>query len=89
MHEFFADVSILVTDTKGSPYLQLSGADSMSYAMLPAGKYRVTVRFHGQSETREVTLDGKSGSDVDFHWKGIRGCQVDMRRRSATRKCMA
>lgn len=68
-NEFVADVRLLVTDTKGNPYLQLSGAGPMTYAMLPAGKYRVTASFKGMSETREVTLDGKTGRDVYFHWK--------------------
>ncbi|MCP5307477.1 MAG: hypothetical protein H6953_18875 [Chromatiaceae bacterium] len=69
-NEFVADVTLLVTDTHGVPYLQLSDAGPMTYAMLPAGKYRITARFRGRSETREVTLDGKTGRDVYFHWKG-------------------
>ena len=69
-NEFVADVTLLVTDTHGVPYLQLNDAGPMTYAMLPAGKYRITARFKGRSETREVTLDGKTGRDVYFHWKG-------------------
>jgi hypothetical protein len=69
-NEFVANVNVVVTDTKGSPYLMLTAAGPMTYAMLPAGRYRVTARLNGQSETREVTLDGKNGRDVYFHWKG-------------------
>lgn len=69
-NEFVADVRLLITDNHGTPYLQLQGGGPMTYAMLPAGKYRVTANFKGQSETREVTLDGKTGRDVYFHWKG-------------------
>lgn len=69
-NEFVADVNLLVTDMRGVPYLQVASAGPMTYAMLPAGKYRITARFRGQSETREVTLDGKIGRDVYFHWKG-------------------
>ncbi len=69
-NEFVADVKLLVTDTRGTPYLQLNSGGPMTYAMLPAGKYRVTARFKGQSEVRDVTLDGKNGRDVYFHWKG-------------------
>lgn len=69
-NEFVADVNLLVTDLRGTPYLQLNNGGPMTYAMLPAGKYRITARFKGQSETREVTLDGKGGRDVVFHWKG-------------------
>ena len=67
-NEFVANVGLLVTDLRGTPYLQLSGAGPMTYARLPAGKYRVTARFNGKSETREVTIDGKAGQDVNFHW---------------------
>ena len=68
-NDFVANVGLLVTDLHGTPYLQVSGAGPMTYARLPAGKYRVTARFKGQSETREVSLDGKGGRDVAFHWK--------------------
>jgi hypothetical protein len=68
-NEFITSVSLLVTDAHGAPYLQLNAAGPMTYAMLPAGKYRIVAQFKGQSETRDVTLDGKSGRDVMFHWK--------------------
>lgn len=68
--EFVADVHLLITDTKGTPYLQLDGAGPMTYARLPPGTYRISARRHGQLETREVTLDGKTGRDVSFHWQG-------------------
>lgn len=68
--EFVEDVNLLLTDMRGTPYLQVASAGPMTYAMLPAGKYRITARFKGQSETREVTLDGKNGRDVYFHRKG-------------------
>lgn len=69
-NEFVADVKLLVTDARGVPYLQLGDAGPMTYAMLPTGKYRITAQFRGKSETREVTLEGKTGRDVYFHWKG-------------------
>lgn len=68
-NEFVADVDVLITNTRGTPYLQLSNAGPMTYVMLPTGKYRITARFKGLSETREVTLNDKSGRDVYFHWK--------------------
>ena len=71
-NEFVADVSLAITDLKGSPYLALSDAGPMTYAMLPPGKYRITARYQGQSETHEVALDGKTGRDVYFHWKGAK-----------------
>lgn len=68
-NEFVADVNVLITDTRGTPYLLLNSAGPMTYAMLPAGKYRITARFKGLSETREVMLNDKAGRDVYFHWK--------------------
>jgi len=69
-NEFVADVSLLITGEHGIPYLQLSNAGPMTFAKLPAGKYRVTAGYKGQSETHEVTLDDKGGRDIYFHWKG-------------------
>ena len=68
-NEFVADVNVLITNTRGTPYLQLSSAGPMTYVMLPTGKYRITARFRGLSETREVMLNDKAGRDVYFHWK--------------------
>ena len=67
---FAAGVRLLSTDTRGTPYVQLGSGGPMTYAMQPAGKYRVTARFKGQSETREVVLDGRAGRDVYLHRKG-------------------
>ncbi|HWS05157.1 MAG TPA: hypothetical protein VN230_05160 [Burkholderiaceae bacterium] len=69
-NEFVADVNLFVTDHRGGPVLALNNAGPMTYAMLPAGKYRITAAFRGITESREVTLDGKQGKDVYFHWKG-------------------
>ncbi len=69
-NEFVADVNLFVTDHRGAPVLVLHNTGPMTYAMLPAGKYRISAIFHGVTESREVTLDGKQGRDVYFHWKG-------------------
>jgi hypothetical protein len=54
---------------RGAPYLQLSNAGPLTYVRLPAGKYRINARFHGKSETHEVTLDRDTCRDVYFRWK--------------------
>ena len=69
-NEFVADVNLFVTDHRGAPVLTLNNTGPMTYAMLPAGKYCITATFHGIAESRDVTLDGKQGKDVYFHWKG-------------------
>lgn len=68
--EFVANVSLSVTDARGAPVLTLDNAGPMTYARVPAGTYRVTASTGGVTESREVTLDGKQGKDVYFHWKG-------------------
>ncbi len=67
--EFVAGVRLLVTDIKGEPYLQLNDAGPMTYARLPAGKYRIVASYQGRSETREVVIDGKSGRGEVFDWQ--------------------
>lgn len=67
---FVADVNLKITDHQGDPVLSLPSAGPMTYAKLPPGDYRVTATFGGRTETRNVTLDGKSGADLYFHWKG-------------------
>ncbi len=68
--EYIADVPVLISDEKGNPVLELSKAGPMLFVMLPDGKYRVSSRFEGLTESQEVTLSGKAGRDVYFHWKG-------------------
>ena len=36
-NDFVANVGLLITDLRGTPFLQLSGAGPMTYARLPAG----------------------------------------------------
>lgn len=50
------------------PRLQLDDAGPMTYTKLPA--YRLTAILQGRLERGEVTLDGKEGRDVYFHWNG-------------------
>lgn len=67
--DFVAGVRLLITNEKGTPYLQSSDAGPMTYVRLPPGKWRIVASYQGKSETREVTLDGKTGRDVFFGWK--------------------
>ena len=71
--EFVAGVRLLITGSKGVPYLQLSDAGPMTYVRVPAGSYRIVASYNGKSETRDVTLDGKTGRNVSFEWKNAPG----------------
>jgi hypothetical protein len=68
--EFLADVPVVIADARGNPVFELPKAGPMLYVMLPNGKYKVSARFKGLTESQEVTLAGKDGTDLYFHWKG-------------------
>lgn len=68
--EFLADVPVVIADARGNPVFELPTAGPLLYVMLPDGKYRVSARFKGLTESQEVTLAGKEGKDLYFHWKG-------------------
>jgi hypothetical protein len=68
--EFLADVPVVIADARGNPIFELPKAGPMLYVMLPNGKYKVSARFKGLSESQDVTLTGKDGKDLYFHWKG-------------------
>lgn len=68
--EFIADVPVLITDARGNPVFELAKAGPMLDVMLPNGKYKVSARFNGLTESQEVVLSGKEGKDLYFHWKG-------------------
>jgi len=67
--EFIADVPVYITDSKGNTVFSLERGGPMLDIALPNGKYKVSARFNGQMESQEVTLDGKGGKDLYFHWK--------------------
>ncbi len=66
--EFLADVPVVISDAQGNPVFQLPNAGPMLYVMLPHGRYKVSARFKGRTETQEVALDAKGGKDLYFHW---------------------
>ncbi len=68
--EFTADVSVVISDARGNSVFELSNAGPMLYVMLPNGKYKISARFKGMTESQEVTLSGKEVKDLYFHWKG-------------------
>jgi hypothetical protein len=66
--EYIADVPVVILNSSGEPVFELPRAGPMLDVMLPAGKYRVSARFKGLTETQSVTLDGTHGRDLAFHW---------------------
>jgi len=69
--EFVTDVPVVISDARGNPVLELPKAGPMLFVMLPNGKYKVSSRFKGLTESQEVTLSGKEGKELFFHWKGM------------------
>ncbi len=70
--EFIANVPVVIFDAGGNPVFELPNAGPMLYVMLPDGKYKVSARFKGLTESQEVDLNGKEGRDLYFHWKGAK-----------------
>ncbi len=68
-NEFVADVKLLIEDEHG-PVFMLPAAGPMTNIMLPDGKYRIAASYRGVTEVHTVTIKGKNGADVLFHWKG-------------------
>jgi hypothetical protein len=69
-NEFVADADLTITDMRGNPVFALPKAGPIVNVKLPDGRYRVAATFHGKTETQLVTLRGKPGQDLYFHWKG-------------------
>ena len=67
--EYIANVPVVIFDARGNPVFELPNAGPMLYVMLPDGKYKVSARFKGLTESQEVELNGKQGRDLYFHWK--------------------
>jgi hypothetical protein len=40
--------------------------------MLPERQYRVSASVDGQTETKAVTVSGKNGKELYFHWNAAR-----------------
>lgn len=68
--EFIVNVPVVISDAKGNPIFELPKAGPMLYVMLPNGKYKVSARFKGLTETQEVNITNKVGADLYFHWQG-------------------
>ena len=68
--ELIADVPVVVSDAKGNQVFMLPEAGPLLYVMLPDGKYTVRATWNGKTQTREVTIAGKPGHDLYFHWAG-------------------
>lgn len=67
--EYIADVSVIVTDSRGNSVFELAKAGPMLDVALPNGNYKVNASFKGITESQAVTLAGIAGKDLQFHWK--------------------
>jgi hypothetical protein len=68
--EFIADVPVAISDMHGNSVFELTKAGPMLDVVLPNGKYKVSARFKGLTESQDVTLSGKEGKELSFHWSG-------------------
>ena len=70
-NEFVAGVSLLITDSRKTTFLQIEDAGPLTYVQLPSGVYNITATYNGQSQTRKLAVNGKSHRHVHFHWRGV------------------
>jgi hypothetical protein len=75
--EFLADIPIVISDSSGNSIFGLVRAGPMLYVMLPKGRYKVTARFKGVTQTQQVTLAGSEGRDVYLHWGNTSAPRAD------------
>lgn len=66
---FVVAVPVTIADAQGKRVFNLPSAGPMLYVKLPDGKYRVSARLGGVTESQDITLDARHGTDVYFHWK--------------------
>jgi hypothetical protein len=67
-----ADSALTITDVEGRPVLVLAHAGPIVNVNLPNGAYRVAAGFQGRTEIRSVSLRGRDGADLYFHWNAVR-----------------
>jgi hypothetical protein len=67
--ELIADVPVVISDAMGNQVFELHNAGPILFVKLPKGKYKVSARFGGLTESQEAVLDGKHGENLYFHWK--------------------
>jgi hypothetical protein len=63
---------LAIADTCGNTLLQLANAGPLTNVVLPEGQYRVSASVDGKTETKAVTVSGKNGKDLHFHWTAAR-----------------
>lgn len=69
---YVADVKVKVQSAKGKSVLDVVSDGPWLYAKLPAGKYKVTAEYDGQTITKSTSISGKKGASLNFVWKGVK-----------------
>ena len=82
--EFLAEVPVVNMDGHGKQVFELSKAGPMLYVKLPNGKYKVSARFKGLTESQEVMLAGKDGKDLQYTDAATRSTTVPAPERIAS-----
>ncbi len=63
---YLSDVQVVVKSLKGNKGFDTVSEGPFLYAALPPGKYRVSVEFKGEKQSREVNL---GRAEEIFYWK--------------------
>jgi hypothetical protein len=66
--QFLADIPMVIQDAGGNAIFALRKAGPMLFVVLPPGRYKVSAGLNGETQTQQVTVEGKGGKDLHFRW---------------------
>ncbi|HYG45532.1 MAG TPA: carboxypeptidase-like regulatory domain-containing protein [Bordetella sp.] len=65
---YLANVQVAITDAQGKAVLSTTADGPYLLVKLPPGQYRISARFNGNEQTRQVTLSGQGTVRQTFSW---------------------
>jgi len=66
--QYLSDVEVVVTDTKGTQWLQNMCEGAWIVMALPAGEYELACTYGDATETRQVHVSGENTRTEYFFW---------------------
>ncbi|WP_322999067.1 carboxypeptidase regulatory-like domain-containing protein [Castellaniella sp.] len=67
--DYVADVQVAITDAHGTPVLDTTAQGPYLLAKLPDGRYQVKATYQHRTQTRDVTIGGKTPEHLVFSWR--------------------
>jgi hypothetical protein len=67
--DYVADVTVAIHDGQGKPVLRATSEGPYMLVKLPAGDYKVSATYKGQTQERQVAVKGAGAARAVFEWK--------------------